>query len=359
VSNGRTRPRAVTLARPARATPRPRDTAVRRPRLADVASAAGVSTMTVVRVLREPVKVAAATRARVEQVIRETGYTPDLIARGLASNRSGLIAAVIPVLTNSLIAEIMQGLTDALVPRGFHLLLGASGFSLAEEEVLVRAFLSRRVDGIYLSGVEHSVETVRMLQRAGIPVVEGGNLTARPIDMLVGFSNVDAARAITRYLVQRRYGTIGYIGAFPTDNDRARDRRYGYERAMSAARRKVDPGLCVETTLDVDAGGRAMAKLLGRSPGVRAVFCSADALAVGALYECQRRRLAVPAAIAIAGFDDIPIAGQVVPSLTTIRVPRYDIGRRAGVMLCDRLAGRTVRKRIVDTGFELVPRDGA
>ena len=331
----------------------------RRPRLADVASAAGVSAMTVVRVLRAPEKVAASTRARVEEVIRVTGYTPDLIARGLASNRSGLIAAVIPVLTNSLIAEIMQGLTDALAAQGLHLLLGASGFSAAEEEVLVRAFLSQRVDGIYLSGVGHGVETVRMLQRSGIPVVEGGNLTAKPIDMLVGFSNVEAACAITRYLVQRRYAPIGYIGAFPVDNDRARDRRRGYELALGAGRRKVDPGLCVETTLDIDAGARAVAALLDRRPDVRAVFCSADALAVGALYECQRRGLAIPADIAIAGFDDIPIAGQVVPALTTIRVPRYDIGRQAGVMLCERLAGRRPRRSVVDTGFELVQRDSA
>ncbi|HEX6795008.1 MAG TPA: LacI family DNA-binding transcriptional regulator [Casimicrobiaceae bacterium] len=331
----------------------------RRARLADVASAAGVSTMTVARVLREPAKVAASTRARVEQVIRETGYTPDLVARGLASNRSGLIAAVIPVLTNSLIAEIMQGLTDALVPQGFHLLLGASGFSAAEEEVLVRAFLSRRIDGIYLSGVEHTAGTVLMLRRAGIPVVEGGNITASPIDMVVGFSNVEAARAITRHLVLKAYAPIAYIGAFPKDNDRARDRREGYERAIRAARRRVEAELCVETTLDIDSGARAMATLLGRRPDVRAVFCSADALAVGALYECQRRGLAIPRDIAIAGFDDIPIAGQVVPALTTIRVPRYEIGQKAGRMLCDRLAGRSVRRRIVDAGFEIVPRASA
>src|SRR6185437_10762499 len=98
--------------------------------------------MTVVRVLREPQKVAVDTRTRVQQVLNETGYTPDLIARGLASSRSGLIAAIVPLLTNSLIAEIMQGLTDVLATQGFHLLLGASGFSLSEEEVLVRAFLS-------------------------------------------------------------------------------------------------------------------------------------------------------------------------------------------------------------------------
>jgi LacI family gluconate utilization system Gnt-I transcriptional repressor len=330
-----------------------------RPRLLDVAVAAGVSTMTVTRVLRDPEKVAAATRERVQRVLTETGYTPDLLARGLASNRSGLIAAVIPVLTNSLIAEIMQGLTDALVPAGYHLLLGASGFSAAEEEVLVRAFLSRRIDGIYLTGVIHTDETVRMLERAGIPVVEGGNLTARPIDMVVGYSNVEAARTVTRYLVKRGFAKIGYIGAYPQDNDRARDRRHGYELALAAAHRKRDASVCVETSLDIPSGAAAMSMLLDRHPDMRAVFCSADAIAVGALFECQRRNVAVPERIAIAGFDDIPIAAQVVPALTTLRVPRYAIGQRAGAMICDRLNGRSVRRRVVDTGFELVTRDSA
>jgi LacI family transcriptional regulator, gluconate utilization system Gnt-I transcriptional repressor len=340
-------------------SPQPAVARTGRPRLLDVATAAGVSAMTVTRVLRDPGKVAARTRERVQRVLAETGYTPDLVARGLASNRSGLIAAVIPLLTNSLIAEIMQGLTDALVPAGYHLLLGASGFSAAEEEVLVRAFLSRRIDGIYLTGVIHTDETVRMLERAGIPVVEGGNLTADPIDMVVGYSNVDAARTVTRYLIEQGYGKIGYIGAHPHDNDRARDRRRGYELALAAARRKCDPRLCIETSLDIDAGATAMGTLLDRHPVLRAVFCSADAIAVGAMYECQRRRVAIPARMAIAGFDDIAIAAQVVPALTTLRVPRYAIGQRAGAMICDRLAGRSVKQRVVDTGFELVTRDSA
>jgi LacI family gluconate utilization system Gnt-I transcriptional repressor len=315
--------------------------------------------MTVVRVMRDPAKVAKRTRERVEAVLRQTGYTPDLTARGLASNRSGLIAAIIPVLTNSLIAEIMQGLTDALAPRDYHLLLGASGFSAAQEEVMVRAFLSRRVDGIYLTGVIHTPETVKMLTSAGIPVVEGGNLTASPIDMVVGYSNVDAAREITRYLLKRRYWPIGYIGAFPEDNDRARDRRLGYETALAAARRRADRTLCVETTLDIDAGAQAMRTLLSRRPDVRAVFCSADALAVGALYECQRQGLDVPGRVAIAGFDDIPLAAQVVPSLTTVRIRRYAIGQQAGKLIGDRLAKRTVRRRIVDTGYTLIARESA
>lgn len=331
----------------------------RRTRLSDVAHAAGVSTMTVVRVMRDPARVAARTRERVEAILRQTGYTPDLTASALASQRSRLIGAIVPVLTNSLIAEIIQGLTDALATNGFQMLLGVSGFSAQHEQELVQAFLSRRIDGIYLTGVMRAPETVRMLKQSGIPVVEGGNLTDDPVDMVVGYSNVDAARTMTRYLLKRDYWPVGYIGAFPVSNDRARDRRHGYEKALVAARRKVDPALCIETTLDIDAGAAAMAQLLARRPKVRAVFCSADALAVGALYECQRRGLDVPRDVAIGGFDDIVLAAQVVPALTTIRVPRYEIGQRAGTMLCDRIAKRVVRRRVVDAGFELVPRASA
>ena len=139
----------------------------------------------------------------------------------------------------------------------------------------------------------------------------------------------------------------------------ADERRAGYELALKTARRKRDSTVCVETTLDIDAGARAMAALLNRHRDVRAVFCSADAIAVGALYECQRRDLEISGRIAIAGFDDTPIAAQVVPSLTTLRVPRYYIGQRAGEMIRARLGDEKVKPRIVDTGYELVKHKSA
>jgi LacI family gluconate utilization system Gnt-I transcriptional repressor len=102
-----------------------------------------------------------------------------------------------------------------------------------------------------------------------------------------------------------------------------------------------------------------MGTLLARHPDIRAVFCSADALAVGALFECQRRNVPVPGRVALAGFDDLAIAARVVPSLTTLRVPRYFIGQQAGKMILDRLAGKAVRRRIIDTGYEFVRRESA
>lgn len=328
----------------------------RRPRLKEVAKLAGVSTMTVTRALHTPDKVADATRLRVEQIVRKVGYTPDLTARGLTLQRTGLVGAVVPLLTNSLIAEIVQGLSDAVAHNAYQLLVGATGFSAKSEEAMVRAFLSRRVDAIYLTGITHTAATVRMIEQARIPCVEGGNLARAPIDMAVGYSSKDAAATVTRYLIGQCYAPLGYIGAWPKDNDRARDRRRGFAAACKASGITVDDSWCIETDLDLHAGARAMGTLLDRHPGVRAVFCSADTLAIGAMFEAQRRRIAIPEQVAIAGFDDLDIASEVVPALTTLRVPRYEIGKRAGEMICDRLAGRAIVQSIVDIGYSFVQR---
>jgi len=128
---------------------------------------------------------------------------------------------------------------------------------------------------------------------------------------------------------------------------------------LQQAGRRIREDLCIDTKLDVKAGAAAMAQLLARKRRPRAVFCSADAIAVGALFECQRHKLDVPGDIAIAGFDDLDLAGQVVPPLTTIRVLRYELGRRAGELICKRLGDEPIATPIVDVGFEFVPRASA
>ena len=241
---------------------------------------------------------------------------------------------------------------------GYHLLLGASGFSAAEEEALVRAFLSRRVDA-HLPDRRRRTRARRCAccTARGIPVVEGGNLTDDPIDMVVGYSNVDAAREVTRYLLRRGYdGPIGYIGAHPA-RQRPRARPAARLRGGAARRRgaRSIASLCVETVARHRrrrAGDGRL--LLDRRPDVRAVFCSADAIAVGALFECQRRGLAIPGRIAIAGFDDI--ADRRPDGARADDDARAALRDRPARRDDDLRAARrpAVRRRIVDIGYELV-----
>jgi LacI family gluconate utilization system Gnt-I transcriptional repressor len=324
----------------------------------DVARVAGVSVITVSRVLREPARVAEATRERVLSAIEATGYVPNLVAGSLKSRRSGIVAAVIPSVTHSIVAEVVRGMTEVLDDEGLHLLLANSGFSPKEEEALVAAFLARRPDAIYLTGTTHTPGTRRMLDAAGIPVVETGNLTQSPIDMVVGYSNLEAARAMTHALVASGRRTIAYIGQQSREViDRVRDRHAGYCKGLRDKKLRVRDALQVEVELSYRGGASGLRELLGREPQVDAVFCTSDVIAIGALFEAQRQRLAVPGRLAICGMDDQEIASQCVPSLTTVRMPRYEMGRRAAAMLCGRLAGTAVDTRAVDLGFEVVLRE--
>jgi len=327
-------------------------------RMEDVARLAKVSVITVSRVLREPDKVAEHTRTRVLAAIQAIGYVPNLVARSLKSRRSGIVAAVIPSVTHSIVAEVVRGMTEVLEHEGLHLLLADSGFSPTEEEALVAAFLARRPDAMYLTGTTHTPGTRRMLDAARIPVVETGNLTSTPIDMVVGYSNLEAARAMTRALIARGRRRIGYIGQKGRDYiDRVQDRHAGYVAALRDHALDTIAALEVEVELSYRGGAAGVTELLARRKEFDAIYCTSDVIALGALFECQRRGIAVPGRIALAGMDDQEIASQCVPALSTMRMPRYEMGRRAAALLCRRLAGERVDARPVDLGYELVLRE--
>jgi LacI family gluconate utilization system Gnt-I transcriptional repressor len=331
----------------------------RAPRLVDVARVARLSPITVSRALREPHKVSPQARARVEAAVAKTGYVRDLVASSLTSRRTRLVGLVVPTITASIYASTIAGLSAVLRSRGFEALIGDSGYALEGEEKLVAAFLGRRADGIVLGNVAHTATARRMLERARIPVVETGNLTSDPIDMVVGFSNYAAARAMMAHLMARGHRTIGFIGAPTTDNPQAADRRRAYADAVAAHRLARNRTLAIECASELEAGGRALMSIVEANPRCTAIFAASEVRATGALLTCLRRGVAVPARVAIAGFNDAGLGAHLVPALTTVRVPREAIGRRAAQMILDRLEGHAVADPIVDVGFEIMVRESA
>lgn len=329
-----------------------------RVRMVEVARQAGVALVTVSRVFHEPDKVAPETRARVEQVIRKLGYVPNLVARSLVAARTGIVAALIPTIDNSLHAEMVQAMNERCRAAGLHLLLGCTNFSIEEEEEMVRSFLARQPEAIYLTGITHTLPTRAMLSAAAIPVVEVANLPREPIDMAAGCSSLRAAEAMMGLLIATGRRRIAYLFSPVGDNDRLADRQQGYREALEAAGLVADPTLTVETDLSIAGGAAGLRMLQGRGVAIDAIFCSTDVLAVGVLLECQRRELRVPDDLAVAGFDDLPIAAEMVPALTTVRVPRRRMGEEAARLILARLAGEDPEP-VVDVGFEVVRRASA
>ncbi|VFS53188.1 Gluconate utilization system GNT-I transcriptional repressor [Budvicia aquatica] len=162
---------------------------VKSPTLEDVAREAGLSPMTVSRALNTPQIVRAATVEKVKKAVAVTGYIPNLLAGGLASKKSKLIAVVVPQINNNMFVDSVQALSDQLAKRGYHMLLCVSGYTEEVETEIVSAILSRRPDGIVLTGIQHSPEMKRIILSSGVPVVEIWDLTPTPLDILVGFSH--------------------------------------------------------------------------------------------------------------------------------------------------------------------------
>lgn len=328
-------------------------------RMEDVARRVGVSIVTVSRALHQPEKVSEKTRRCILRAIAETGYVQNLVAGSLASNRTRVIAAIVPTLSNLAYGESVHAVAEVLRKNDYHLLLGTAGFSVAEEESLVTTFLGRRPDGMFLHGCRHTPGAKRLLQHAGIPIVETGDLTNRPLDMVVSYSNFEAAKAMTACLLARGYRRIAFVSAPTRENERHFHRWRGYRAALRKHGIAYNPARVVERPFGFHHGAEALLALLDRDPTIDAVFFASDVFAVGAQLECLRRAWPIPEKVAIAGFGDQEIARELVPSLTTVRIPREEIGRLAGQMLLDRLQGRPVKPKVVDVGFQIIERSSA
>ena len=324
--------------------------------MADVARVAGVSLVTVSRVINQPDKVAAETLAQVREAIERLRYVPNLTAGSLASNRSRIIAAVVPTLASSIFSETIDGLSQALASAGYQLLVGQTQFDGTQEVQVVDAFIGRRVDGLMLIRSADGNEVDERLAVAGIPFVQAWELGDPGMEMSVGFSNFDAGKAAGRYLIERGYTRLGFIGS---TTGRAIARLDGLIHATVTAGL---PPPAVRHVGPLDAVGQlsdVIDDLCQRHPDVHAVLCANDMLAAGLVFECQRRGIKVPGDLAVMGFADLPIAAAMVPALTTVHVQSLEIGRRAGELLLARLGTDQITDARIDLGFEVIRRESA
>ncbi len=320
--------------------------------LADVAKRARVGTGTVSRVLNGARNVSQSTRDRVQACILEMGYRPNLVARGLAASRTGMVCALIPAIGAPQHGEVIQGLGDVLHEHGIQVMIGDCGYQPDREEAIVADFLERRPDAFYLTGVVHNAKTRHMLRASGIPIVEGANLTDDPIDCVVGYSNHDAARALTLLMHKRGHRAMAFVASTSEHNDRIGDRLKGYYAAC-AELGWDSRHLVLENANSFSGGAAAVERVLRHPSQIDLLLCATDVLAVGAIFECQRRGIDVPGRLAIAGFDDLPLAAAINPGLTTVSVDRIAMGRVAGHMLLQRLSGRQGAHAKIDVGFTI------
>jgi LacI family gluconate utilization system Gnt-I transcriptional repressor len=333
----------------------------KRPTIREVSRLAGVSRMTVSRVIRNLDLVLPETRERVRKAIADLGYVPDRAAGSLASHRTGFIALVLPTLTNANFAAVAHGLTEALRLADYHLLIAYTDYSLDEEERQLKNLLARRPEAIVLTGAVHRRTASRILLAADIPVLEIADLPRHPIEHAVGFSNYQAGRTAARYLVERGYSRIGAAGSSNEGDvidQRGEERLRGFEDELRLS------GMPTQWVLrhghapvSYDHGAKVIGILIEREPRLEAVFAVSDLSAVGVVMECQRRGVRVPGDLSVMGFGDFEIGREINPPLTTIHVDFRALGQRTGQLILDLMSGRSKGiPQVIDVGLKVLER---
>ncbi len=322
-------------------------------RVEDVALAAGVSPITVSRVLRTPDKVRPKTRERVLEAVAASGYVVNPIASSLRSGRSAIVSVFVASLQNPHFAAAMQGALDAFEGSRFHLMFAQTGYSEQLSADVVETLLPFHPAGVMFTGVVRRDDTRTALRSLGVPVVEMWGDRPDPIDMLVGSSGYAGGRLMGAHFGARGYKRIAFSGH---TLERGNARLEGFRDGLAEFGAEVALVVPKEGTRGVADGMAALDEIVARMPDCDAAFFGTDVLAVGALLAARRHGLDVPGRLALAGYGDLEFTALIEPTLTSIHVADYDMGRMAGDMLLRRLNGQPVETPIVHVPVHLEAR---
>ena len=323
--------------------------------LRDVASYANVSVITASRTLRTPEIVSSAMRDRVKQAVKDLGYVPNPAAQALASNRSNIVGVVIPSVTNLVFAEVLSGMLDAAEKTDLEVQFVTSRYVAARETQLLRVLATQRPAGVIVTGHSQTADGRSILEGMGCPVVQIMEIGPDPVDLMIGIDQAAAASAMVEHLLGQGYRRIGFLGG--RMDPRSQRRLAGYRAAMEKAGfDQPERVLTTPEATNVSKGAEMLADFLALAPDLDAVFCNNGDLALGALFEAQRRGIRVPRQLGISGFNDFDMEAAAFPSITSVRTRRYEMGCRSMEMLAAAVAGERPEPAVIDLGFEIMAR---
>ena len=326
--------------------------------LNDVAREAGVSPITASRALRGERGVGAELVARVQEAVQRLGYVPDPAARALASSRSTQVAVLVPMLSNTLFVDLLEAVHRTLFPAGYQSLIGVTHYDPDEEEMLLRSYLAHRPAGLLVTGFDRTEASRQLILASGLPCVHLMETTEAPGVYCVGFSQTEAGAAITEHLLSRGRRRIAFVAA--QLDPRTMQRADGYRRALRQAG-------CYDARLELLSpdrsslalGAQLFEELLSTRRDIDAVFFCNDDLAQGGLLAAHRLGIEVPARLAVAGFNDLAGSDQMLPPLTTVHTPRFEVGEAGARMLLQLMRGDTPVPSSVRLPYRVVVRQSS
>ncbi|HVY80441.1 MAG TPA: LacI family DNA-binding transcriptional regulator [Steroidobacteraceae bacterium] len=326
------------------------------PKIEDVAERAGVSASTVSRFYNNPAVVAPSTAKRIREAIAATGYVPDLLAGGLASRRSRLVAVLVPEISHSIFNDTIEAMANQLSLDGYIVMLGLTGADNSGMKRLIEAALARRAEAVILSGIVSDNPTRELLRSRSATVIETWGLPEKPIDVAVGFSHAAIGEGLARFLAGRGYRRPHLIVG---DGERARMRRDSFVRTWRTLGRGKPTEMKIAIPTHFGHARLVWRHLVELDPQPDVAVCGSDLLAQGLIIEAQAAGKRIPEDLAVVGFGHHSLAGEMRPTITSVDVDGARIGREAVAVLKRRAAGETINERVIDVGFRIIARESA
>ncbi|WP_022664143.1 LacI family DNA-binding transcriptional regulator [Desulfospira joergensenii] len=299
----------------------------------DVAKLAGVSTATVSRVINSPDAVREPTRKKVRRAMEVCNYKYNALARGFVTKQSNTIGLIIPNINNPVFAESTQGVQDHADRNKVQVILGNTYYQYDQEENLIRTLREKQVDGLIITTTNPKGDVLKSLVEEKVPfVLLYSTIKKGPISA-VGIDNYQGGYRATEHLVQLGHRRVGMVAGKFSISDRSLHRWHGYRQCLKNYGIAYDNSLLFQTDYSLTGGSVSVKKMLALKKSPTAVFCSNDYLALGAMKGARECGLSLPEDLSIVGFDDIQISSYVIPGLTTIHQPAYEMGQLGAKLL--------------------------
>jgi DNA-binding LacI/PurR family transcriptional regulator len=320
----------------------------------DIARLAGVSHSTVSRALHKSPLIPTRTAQRIQRIAEEQGYRASAVARSLVTRRTQAIGVVVTSIADPFNGDVVDGIEEVANERSYSVILATSQADPDRELAVVRACQERRVDGILVASSRVGALYVPLLSELEVPIVLLNNQGQGDFAYSVRIDNIHGMRLATEHLLALGHRRIAYVGdRFGLYSDE--ERFAGYREALDARGIPVSDALVVQGDGKADEGAASLDRLLNTQSRPTAVACYNDVTALGLMHHAEELGISVPGELSVTGFDDIPFAAFTRPSLTTVRQPRRDMGRRAMRLLFALLDREPVEKTLVING-ELIVR---
>jgi LacI family transcriptional regulator len=324
----------------------------------DVARRAGVSTVTVSRVINDSGLVSDDTRQKVQNAIEELGYVPNLMAQGLRSQRTDTLALVITDVTNPFWTTVARGVEDKAIENGFSVILCNTDEDAEKQENYIGILVRKRVDGVVIAPVNRDMSALSAFSRHGIPyVVIDARIEGVDADLVVGDS-VGGAYGLVSHLIDLGHRRIAVI-AGPEQAPTAQDRLSGYVKALRESNIPVDADLIRHGNFDQDAGYELTLELLQLAQRPTALFAGNNVIGLGALIALREQGVRVPEDVALVVFDDLPLVSVVYPFLTVADQQPYQMGAIATELVLERLTGKRHERREITLETKLILRQSS